>query len=283
MFDNLIAYSVKNKFVIGLFVAALIVWGLFSLKQLPIDAVPDITNNQVQIITISPTLATQEVEQFITTPVELALQSLQKTEEIRSISRFGLSVVTVVFEENYDIYLARQLVNERLKEAQGNIPDGLGVPEMGPLSTGLGEIYQYVVRPDQGFEEKYSATELRSIQDWIVKRQLLGIEGVAEVNSMGGFLKQYEVAVNPNLLKSVGISISDVLEALEKSNENTGGAYIEKNSNAYYIRSEGLAKSLDDIGKSSVYLMSDLSKGVTGEILYVDNGYNNVGMSIQDL
>lgn len=249
MFDNLIAYSVKNKFVIGLFVAALIVWGLFSLKQLPIDAVPDITNNQVQIITISPTLATQEVEQFITTPVELALQSLQKTEEIRSISRFGLSVVTIVFEENYDIYLARQLVNERLKEAQGNIPDGLGVPEMGPLSTGLGEIYQYVVRPDQGFEEKYSATELRSIQDWIVKRQLLGIEGVAEVNSMGGFLKQYEVAVNPNLLKSVGISISDVLEALEKSNENTGGAYIEKNSNAYYIRSEGLAKSLDDIGK----------------------------------
>jgi len=249
MFDNLIAYSVKNKFVIGLFVAALIVWGLFSLKQLPIDAVPDITNNQVQIITISPTLATQEVEQFITTPVELALQSLQKTEEIRSISRFGLSVVTVVFEENYDIYLARQLVNERLKEAQGNIPDGLGVPEMGPLSTGLGEIYQYVVRPDQGFEEKYSATELRSIQDCIVKRQLLGIEGVAEVNSMGGFLKQYEVAVNPNLLKSVGISISDVLEALEKSNENTGGAYIEKNSNAYYIRSEGLAKSLDDIGK----------------------------------
>jgi len=249
MFDNLIAYSVKNKFVIGLFVAALIVWGLFSLKQLPIDAVPDITNNQVQIITISPTLATQEVEQFITTPVELALQSLQKTEEIRSISRFGLSVVTVVFEENYDIYLARQLVNERLKEAQGNIPDGLGVPEMGPLSTGLGEIYQYVVRPDQGFEEKYSATELRSIQDWIVKRQLLGIEGVAEVNSMGGFLKQYELAVNPNLLKSVGISISDVLEALEKSNENTGGAYIEKNSNAYYIRSEGLAKSLDDIGK----------------------------------
>ena len=203
MFDNLIAYSVKNKFVIGLFVAALIVWGLFSLKQLPIDAVPDITNNQVQIITISPTLATQEVEQFITTPVELALQSLQKTEEIRSISRFGLSVVTVVFEENYDIYLALQLVNERLKEAQGNIPDGLGVPEMGPLSTGLGEIYQYVVRPDQGFEEKYSATELRSIQDWIVKRQLLGIEGVAEVNSMGGFLKQYEVAVNPNLLKSI--------------------------------------------------------------------------------
>lgn len=200
MFDNIIAYSVKNKFVVGLFVAALIVWGLFSLKQLPIDAVPDITNNQVQIITISPTLATQEIEQFITTPVELAVQSLQKTEEIRSISRFGLSVVTVVFAEDYDIYLARQLVNEKLKEAEEDIPNGLGKPEMAPLSTGLGEIYQYVVRPVEGFEDKFSPTELRSMQDWIVTRQLLGIEGVAEVNSMGGFLKQYEVAVNPDLL-----------------------------------------------------------------------------------
>ena len=248
MFDNIIAYSVKNKFVVGLFVAALIVWGLFSLKQLPIDAVPDITNNQVQIITISPTLATQEVEQFITTPVELAVQSLQKTEEIRSISRFGLSVVTVVFEEDYDIYLARQLVNEKLQEAGEDIPDGLGTPEMAPLSTGLGEIYQYVVRPEEGYEDEYSPTELRSIQDWIVTRQLLGIEGVAEVNSMGGFLKQYEVAVDPTLLKSRSISITDIFSALEQSNENTGGAYIEKNSNAYYIRSEGLARSLEDIG-----------------------------------
>ena len=248
MFDNIIAYSVKNKFVVGLFVAALMVWGFFSLKQLPIDAVPDITNNQVQIITISPTLATQEVEQFITTPVELAVQSLQRTEEIRSISRFGLSVITVVFEEDYDIYLARQLVSEKLKQAQENIPEGLGTPEMAPLSTGLGEIYQYVVRPEEGYETMYPPTELRSIQDWIVARQLLGIEGVAEVNSMGGNLKQYEVAVNPSLLKSAWISITDIFTALEKSNENTGGAYIEKNSNAYYIRSEGLAKSLDDIG-----------------------------------
>lgn len=249
MFDKIIAYSVENKFVIGLFVAALTIWGLFSLKQIPIDAVPDITNNQVQIITISPTLATQEVEQFVTTPIELSLQSLQKVEEIRSISRFGLSVITVVFEENYDIYLARQLVTERIQEAENSIPPGLGTPEMSPISTGLGEIYQYVVRPEKGFEEKYSASELRTIQDWIVKRQLLGIEGVAEVNSMGGYLKQYEVAVNPELLKSVGISILDIFNALEKSNENTGGAYIEKNSNAYYIRSEGIAKSLDDIGE----------------------------------
>ena len=247
MFDKIIAYSVKNKFVIGLFVAALIVWGIFSLRQLPIDAVPDITNNQVQIITISPTLATQEVEQFITTPVELAVQSLQKTEEIRSISRFGLSVVTVVFQEGYDIYLARQLVNEKLQEAEEDIPNGLGTPEMAPLSTGLGEIFQYVVRPEQGYDDKYSPTELRSIQDWIVTRQLLGIEGVAEVNSMGGFLKQYEVAIDPSKLKSLNISITDVFSALAKSNENTGGAYIEKNSSAYYIRSEGLAKSLSDI------------------------------------
>lgn len=248
MFDKIIEYSVRNKFVIGLFVAALIVWGIFSLRQLPIDAVPDITNNQVQVITISPTLATQEVEQFITTPVELSLQSLQRTEEIRSISRFGLSVITVVFEEDYDIYLARQLVGERLKEAEDAIPEGLGTPEIAPLSTGLGEIYQYVVRPEEGYEDQYSATELRSIQDWIVKRQLLGIEGVAEVNSMGGYLKQYEVAVNPARLKSMNISIAEIYAALENSNENTGGAYIEKNSSAYYIRSEGLAKSLEDIG-----------------------------------
>lgn len=247
MFDKIIAYSVKNKFVIGLFVAALTVWGIFSLRQLPIDAVPDITNNQVQIITISPTLATQEVEQFITTPVEIALQSLQKVEEIRSISRFGLSVITVVFQENYDIYLARQLVSERILEAKDAIPEGLGTPEMAPISTGLGEIYQYVVRPEPKYLDSFNSTELRSIQDWIVKRQLLGIEGVAEVNSMGGYLKQYEVAVDPELLKARNIAIANIFNALEKSNENTGGAYIEKNSNAYYIRSEGLTKLIPDI------------------------------------
>ncbi len=247
MFDKIIAYSVKNKFVIGLLMAALALWGIYSLTRLPVDAVPDITNNQVQIITISPTLATQEVEQFITTPVELALQNLQKVEEIRSISRFGLSVVTVVFEESYDLYLARQLVGERIREAQDNIPEDLGTPELAPISTGLGEIYQYVVRPEKGYEDEYDAMELRTIQDWIVKRQLSGVEGVAEINSMGGYLKQYEVAVDPSLLKSMHISIVEIYEALTNSNENTGGAYIEKNSNAYYIRSEGVVKSLDDI------------------------------------
>lgn len=247
MFDAIIAYSVRNKFVIGLFVAALALWGIYSLKQIPIDAVPDITNNQVQIITLSPTLATQEIEQFITTPIELSLQNLQRIEEIRSISRFGLSVITVVFEEGYDIYLARQLVNEALQDAQNDIPEGLGTPGMAPLSTGLGEIYQYVIRPEEGFEEQYSSVELRSIQDWIVKRQLSGIEGVAEVNSMGGYLKQYEVGVDPMLLKSMNISISEIFNALELSNENTGGAYIEKNPNTYYIRAEGLARDLQDI------------------------------------
>lgn len=247
MFDKIIAYSIQNKFVIGLMVVALIIWGLFSLQHLPIDAVPDITNNQVQIITVSPTLATQEIEQFITSPVELSLQNIQQLEEIRSISKFGLSVVTVVFDEDMDIYLARQLVSEHLKLAQENIPEGLGVPEMSPISTGLGEIYQYVVFAKEGFEHKYSLSEIRSIQDWIVKRQLSGIEGVVEINTLGGFLKEYEVAVDPEHLKALNINFSELYEALSLSNENTGGAYIEKMPNTYYIRTNGIVKSLEDI------------------------------------
>ena len=247
MFDKIISYSIENKLVIGLLVLALAVWGLYSMRQLPIDAVPDITNNQIQVMTQSPSLATQEVEQFITTPVELALQNIQKLVEIRSISRFGLSVVTVVFEEDMDLYLARQLVSEYLKEAEESIPEGLGTPELAPISTGLGEIYQYVVRPEEGYEDQYSPMDLRSIQDWIVARQLSGIEGVVEVNTLGGFLKQYEVAVNPDLLKSIGVSIADVFEALQSSNENTGGAYIEKTPNTYYIRTNGIIRSMADI------------------------------------
>ncbi len=249
MFDAIIAYSVRNKLVIGLFVLGLIIWGIFSLRQIPIDAIPDITNNQVQVYTSSPTLATQEVEQFITTPIELSLQNLQGVVEIRSISRFGLSVITVVFEEGMDIYLARQLVNEQLREAESDIGSDLGRPTLAPISTGLGEIYQYVVRPETGYEDRFNSTELRTIQDWIVRRQLAGIEGVAEVNTMGGHLKQYEVAVDPNLLKSLNVSMGDILSALENSNENTGGAYIEKSPRAYYIRTDGLVGSLADIGK----------------------------------
>jgi cobalt-zinc-cadmium resistance protein CzcA len=272
MFDRIIAYSVKNKFVIGLMVSVLVFWGIYSLRQLPIDAVPDITNNQVMVITNSPNLATLEVERFITTPIELSLQNLQRIEEIRSISRFGLSVVTVVFEEGYDVYLARQLVTEHLKSAEDNIPEGLGTPELAPISTGLGEIYQYVVRPIEGYEDQYSATELRSIQDWIVRRQLSGIEGVVEINSIGGFLKQYEVAIDPVRLKSMNISIQDVFDALEKSNQNTGGAYIEKNHNTYYIRSEGLVNSLEDIGNIVIFhkdnvpvLIKDVAKVKIGK------------------
>ena len=186
MFDKIIAYSIDNKLVVGLSVLALVVWGIFSMFQLPIDAVPDITNNQVQVITTSPSLATQEVEQFISTPVERSLQNIQQVVELRSISRFGLSVVTVVFEEDMDIYLARQLVSEHLKEAEENIPEGLGTPELAPISTGLGEIYQYVVRAEEEYKDSFSLSELRSIQDWIIKKQLSGIEGVVEINTLGG-------------------------------------------------------------------------------------------------
>lgn len=247
MIDKLIAYSIKNKLIIGLFVLVLCFWGAYSLKQLPIDAVPDITNNQVQIITPSPSLAAQEVERLITFPVEITMATIPKIEEIRSFSRFGLSVVTIVFKEGVDIYWARQQVNERLNKAQSEIPEGVGKPSMAPITTGLGEIYQYVVSAKPGYENKYDATKLRTIQDWIIKRQLLGTPGVADVSSFGGYLKQYEIAVDPNRLKAMNVSISELYDALKKNNENTGAAYIEKNQKALFIRSEGLVENLDDI------------------------------------
>jgi len=226
---------------------ALIAWGIYSLKQLPIDALPDITNNQVQIITNSPSNGAEDIERFVTYPVEQTMATIPGIEEIRSFSRFGLSVVTVVFKENVEIYWARQQVSERLSEVERNIPKGIGTPEVAPLTTGLGEIYQYVIHPKKGYEKKYDATELRSIQDWIVRRQLLGVEGIADVSSFGGYLKQYEIALNPDKLRSMDISISDIFTALEKNNQNTGGAYIDKKPNAYFIRSEGLINSIEDI------------------------------------
>ena len=226
----------------------LIIWGAWSATKLPIDAQPDITNNQVQIITLCPTLAGQEVEQLVTFPVEQSIVNLPNVEEIRSTSRFGLSVVTVVFKDEVDIYFARQLVNEKLQEAEENIPKGIGKPELSPVSTGLGEVYQYILHPKKGSEDKYSAMDLRTMQDWIVARQLYGTPGVAEINSFGGLLKQYEVAVNPNRLKAMNVSISDIFTALEKNNENTGGAYIDKKPNAYFIRGIGLVSSLEDVG-----------------------------------
>lgn len=215
---------------------------------MPVDAVPDITNNQVQIITNAPTLASQEVEQFVTYPIEQSLANLPDLTEIRSISRFGLSVVTVVFDDDVDIYFARQLINERLKEAEDEIPKGMGNPELAPVSTGLGEVYQYIIHPKKGAEHKYTAMDLRTMQDWIVARQLYGTPGVAEVNSFGGMLKQYEVAVDPNQLKAMNVTVAELLTALENNNANTGGAYIDKRPNAYFIRGIGLVSSLEDIG-----------------------------------
>lgn len=247
MIDKLIGFSIKNKFIIGLFTIALIVWGVYSLKKLPIDALPDITNNQVQVITVAPTVAAQEVERFITAPIEITMANLPDITEIRSISRFGLSVITIVFEDKVDIYHARQLVNERLKLAEGQIPKGLGSPELGPVTTGLGEIYHYTLHAAKGYEKKYSAMELRTIQDWIVRRQLAGTPGIAEISAWGGQVKQYEVAIDPARLNSMNVAIPEVFEALEQSNENTGGAYIEKGSNAYFIRGIGQVTSLEDI------------------------------------
>lgn len=249
MLDKIIYFSIKNKVIIGFMTLVLVIWGGWSATKLPIDAVPDITNNQVQIFTSCPTLAGQEVEQLVTFPIEQSIANVPKIEEVRSISRFGLSVITVVFDEDVDIYFARQLINERLKEAVDKIPQGIGTPEMAPVSTGLGEVYQYIIHPKKGSEQKYNAKDLRTMQDWIVARQLYGTPGIAEVNSFGGQLKQYEVAVNPDRLRAMGVSIPEIFLALEKNNQNTGGAYIDKKPNAYFIRGIGLVSSLNDIKK----------------------------------
>ncbi|WP_179318447.1 CusA/CzcA family heavy metal efflux RND transporter [Winogradskyella helgolandensis] len=247
MLEHIIKFSLKNKLIITLFTAFIIGFGILSLTQIPIGAVPDITNNQVQVITTSRNLSTQDVEQFITYPVELEMANLPGVEEIRSVSKFGLSVVTIVFEDDMGTFLPRQLIAEKIKSASEKIPEGFGAPEMGPITTGLGEIYQYILDVKPGYEDQYSATDLRTIQDWIVKRQLSGIPGVVEVNTWGGFLKQYEVAINPNKLNAMNISISEIYEALEKNNSVAGGGYIEKNDKSFFIRGEGLVKTLDDI------------------------------------
>jgi cobalt-zinc-cadmium resistance protein CzcA len=249
MLDKIILFSIRNKLIIGLFLMALIGWGSYSIAKLPIDAVPDITNNQAQILTISSSLAAEEIERLVTFPVEQTMATIPGIEEIRSFSRFGLSVVTVVFEDDIDIYWARQQISERLQLAKSQIPDGVASPELAPVSTGLGEIYQYVIHPKKGYEDKYSLTELRTMQDWIVRRQLLGVRGVADVSTFGGLLKQYEVAVDPDKLRSMNISIADIFTALQKNNQNTGGAYIDKTPEAYFIKSEGLLKNEDDIGR----------------------------------
>ena len=249
MLDSIIRFSIQNKLIIGLFTLMLVIWGGYSLSRLPIDALPDVTNNQVLVITRSPSLAAQEIERLVTFPVEQAMSTIPSVIEIRSFSRFGLSLVTIVFTDKTDVYWARQQISERLADVRVQIPAGTGEPTIGPVSTGLGEIYQYVIYAKPGFENRYSPTELRSIQDWVVRRQLLGIPGVADVSSFGGLLKQYEIAIDPDRLRSFGLSIGDLFTALSRNNQNTGGAYIDKKPNAYFIRTEGLVTNLDDIGR----------------------------------
>ncbi len=252
MLNKIIAFSIQNKLLIALFTFGLLGYGVYETTQLPIDAVPDITNNQVQVITIAPSFGATDIERLVTFPVEQANTNISGIKEIRSFSRFGLSLVTIVFDDDTDIYWARQQVSERLQKVQTQIPQGIGTPELGPVSTGLGEIYQYVVRAKEGYETKYNETDLRTIEDWIVRRQLLGVKGVAEVSSFGGKLKQYEISINMNKLQSYGISINDVFNAVEKNNQNTGGAYIEKGATALFIRSEGLIGSVADIENISL-------------------------------
>lgn len=247
MFRKVIEFSIQNKPIIGFLVVVMIGFGIYSMTQLPIDAVPDITNNQVQVVTTAPSLSPQEVERFITYPLEISMANITDVMEIRSISRYGLSVLTIVFKEKVPILHARQLVSEQIQLALAEIPEGLGAPEMLPITTGLGEVYQYTLEVKKGFEGKYSSTDLREIQDWIVKRQLSGIPGIVEISSFGGYLKQFEIAVDPMRMKSLGLTCADVFDAVSKNNQSTGGSYIEKSTNAYYIRTEGLLENIRDI------------------------------------
>lgn len=247
MLDRIIQWSISNKLIIGIFILIWVGFGVYALMNIKIGAVPDVTNNQVQVITTSRNLATEDVEKYLTYPVELEMANLPGVKEIRSISKFGLSVVTIVFEDDLGTYLPRQLIAERIKIAEERIPEGFGTPFMGPISTGLGEIYQYIIDVEPGYEDQYSITDLRTIQDWVVRRQLAGISGVVEVNTWGGFLKQYEVAINPERMRAMGLDIKTVFQALQQNNSVAGGGYIEKSNQSYFIRGEGLTESLEDI------------------------------------
>ncbi|MHA8097455.1 CusA/CzcA family heavy metal efflux RND transporter [Aquirufa antheringensis] len=252
MINSIISFSIRNKLVVGLFVLGLIFWGGYSLSKLPIDALPDITSNQVQVITQSPALATSEVEKFITYPLEISLRTIPNVKDIRSVSRMGLSIITVVFEDEVATEVTRQQVAEKLKAAEPYLLQGAGVPEMAPITTGLGEFFQYTLEVDPAFKDQYSLADLRTYQDWLIKRQLLGIKGVVEVSSFGGNLKQYEVAVNPERLRAMNVSVNEVFKAIQINNSNSGGSYLEKGTDAYFIRSEGMLTSLEDIENTVV-------------------------------
>lgn len=251
MFQKLITYSIRHKLVIGVLSIALAIWGIWSLVHLPFDSTPDITDNQVQVITQAPSLGAQEVEQYVTTPVEMALANIPRIQERRSISRSGLSVITLVFDDAADIYWARSQVSQVVEQLEKELPKNTET-EMGPIATGLGEIYHYTIRAKEGYEHKYSLTQLRTMQDWIVRKQLSGTPGVAEVSGWGGYVKQYEVAINTDQLNASGVSVSEVFDALQRNNANTGGSYIEQNSNQYYIRGIGVVKNLEDVANITV-------------------------------
>ncbi len=251
MFQKFITYSIRHKLVIGVLSIALAIWGVWSLIHLPFDSTPDITDNQVQVITQAPSLGAQEVEQYVTTPVEMALANIPRIQERRSISRSGLSVITLVFDDAADIYWARSQVSQVVEQLEKELPKNTET-EMGPIATGLGEIYHYTIRAKEGYEHKYSLTQLRTMQDWIVRKQLSGTPGVAEVSGWGGYVKQYEVAINTDQLNASGISVSEVFDALQRNNANTGGSYIEENSNQYYIRGIGVVKNLEDVANITV-------------------------------
>ena len=251
MFQKLITYSIRHKLVIGVLSIALAIWGVWSLMHLPFDSTPDITDNQVQVITQAPSLGAQEVEQYVTTPVEMALANIPRIQERRSISRSGLSVITLVFDDAADIYWARSQVSQVVEQLEKELPKNTET-EMGPIATGLGEIYHYTIRAKEGYEHKYSLTQLRTMQDWIVRKQLSGTSGVAEVSGWGGYVKQYEVAINTDQLNGSGVSVNEVFEALQRNNANTGGSYIEENSNQYYIRGIGVVKNLEDVASITV-------------------------------
>ena len=248
MISAIINFSIRNKLLVALMLAGLVAWGIFSAASLPLDAIPDVTNNQVQVITQSPALAAQEVEQLITVPLELQLRTIPGVTEIRSISRFGLSVITVVFEEDVDTYHTRQLVAEKLKTAEADLGQGLGAPGMAPITTGLGEIYQYTIKVKKGYEKQYGLAQLREVQDWLIKRRLAGVTGVVDVSSFGGYVRQYEVSVDPARLAGAGVSMAELYEALQANNGNAGGSYLERGPRAFFIRGEGRATSLQDIG-----------------------------------
>ncbi|HKK43796.1 MAG TPA: efflux RND transporter permease subunit, partial [Bacteroidales bacterium] len=248
MLNKILAFSLKNKLIVILFTITVAVFGLFAVFKIPVGAVPDITNNQVQVITTSGNLSTQEIEQFITAPVEMEMANLPGVKEIRSVSKFGLSVVTIVLRDNLGTYLPRQLIAEKIKSASENIPEGFGTPTMGPITTCLGEIYQYTVDVKPEYKDMYTPMDLRTIQDWIIRRRLSGINGVVEINSWGGYLKQYEIAINPSRLKAVNLTLLDVFDAISANNSISGGAYIEKTNQSYFIRGDGQVRSLEDIG-----------------------------------